>query len=161
MVCAPPGIYSVKKSWKLSDLKEYQTAPPYANVVNKRSPNIFLARKSRRLGFDGGGGRGGGWIVGRGGAAVGDTVDVWTLGAIGGTAGFCDEGPFDNGVLVGPSALTADVLEKLLYLLELGFKFDYRCWWCVQARRARPKEGDSPLYCSSEHRPDFLKNSQR
>lgn len=41
----------MKKSWKLSDLKEYQTAPPYAKVENKRSPTIFRRRRKRRCGF--------------------------------------------------------------------------------------------------------------
>ena len=52
----------MKKSWKLSDWKEYHTAPPYAIVERRRIAKIFLGRKIRRLGFGmdpGGGGSGG------------------------------------------------------------------------------------------------------
>lgn len=80
----------MKKSWKLSDLKEYHTAPPYAIDDNKRNAKKFRGRRRRRFGLGGrtepgGGGRGGVLrVVGRGAAVVGDTGDVWTLGIIGG-----------------------------------------------------------------------------
>jgi hypothetical protein len=66
----------VKKSWKLSDSKEYQTAPPYTIVERRRIAKIFLGRKIRPLDFgidSGDGGTGGMLLDGRGGAAyVGD-----------------------------------------------------------------------------------------
>ena len=80
MTCVDPGIYSVKKSWKLSDLKEYHTAPPYTTVDKSKKARMFRGRKVLCFGFDGGGGT---ELCG-GAACVGEIGEWGVLGTIGG-----------------------------------------------------------------------------
>src|SRR5579859_6978116 len=110
-----PGTYSVKKSWKLSDLNEYHTAPPYATVESTRNATIFRNRKKRRFGFGGGvelGGEGmggGDQAAGRGAAFVGEIGDVWTLGTIGCGSGAGWTEPGVRGDLGSSFARRSDV----------------------------------------------------
>ncbi len=59
-------MYSVKKSWKLSDRKEYKVPPAKPKALaNMRNANVFRIRRDLRLGGGGGGGggEGGGFVV--------------------------------------------------------------------------------------------------
>ena len=93
----------MKKSWKLSDRREYATPPAYDSVLSKKIDNTKLRIRCVFLGFGGGGG--GEELESAVFGTVGGGIDVDTLGDCTPAGGAGTIGMFSGGMIDDELAL--------------------------------------------------------